>query len=201
MLEWIDAGPPRDRLDRFESNRNLFYVACSRPKVRLALLFTQLLSPSALQKLTEWFGVEYVVALPAEPALLIVQRPFSEPDRQALSWEQIWQGPDRGLIKCWEIGRALGQQNSDLAECCKNGALPPLHWKGGAARALRKKEKFGSLRYLAQWQGLRGDDLYVDLETELTLTCSTTGMVVTFTPDLTKLADQQSSTEEGDANG
>lgn len=40
MLEWIDAGPPADKAAFFESNRNLFYVACSqeigrRPKVRL----------------------------------------------------------------------------------------------------------------------------------------------------------------------
>src|SRR3546814_3714825 len=44
MLEWIDAGPPPDKLEFFENNRNLFYVACSRPKVRLALLFTQVLT-------------------------------------------------------------------------------------------------------------------------------------------------------------
>ncbi|MGE8359392.1 UvrD-helicase domain-containing protein [Pseudomonas sp.] len=201
MLEWIDAGPPVDRLDKFESNRNLFYVACSRPKVRLALLFTQLLSPSALRKLTEWFGAENVVPLPAEPAPKVIQRSFSDPDRQALSWEQIWQGPDRGLIKCWEMGRALAHQDSDLAERCRSGALPPLNWKGGVSRALKKKEKFGALQYLAQWQGLRGDDLCVDLEAELKMSCSTTGMVVTFTPDLTKLADQQNSPEEGDANG
>src|SRR3546814_9656565 len=46
MLEWIDAGPPPDKLEFFENNRNLFYVACSRPKVRLALLFTQVLTRS-----------------------------------------------------------------------------------------------------------------------------------------------------------
>ncbi|QUE78221.1 hypothetical protein KCX70_10730 [Stutzerimonas stutzeri] len=130
-----------------------------------------------------------------------MQRSFSEPDRQALSWEQIWQGPDRGLIKCWEIGRALARQDSDLAERCRSGALPPLHWKGGVSRALKKREKFGALQYLAQWQGLRGDDLSVDLEAELTMSCSTTGMLVTFTSDLTKLADQQNSPEEEDANG
>lgn len=135
------------------------------------------------------------------PIPLIIRRSFSESDRRALSWEQMWQGADRGLIRCWEIGRSLAQQDSDLAERCRNGALPPLHWKGGVSRALKKKEKFGALQYLAQWQGLRGDDLSVDLEAELTMTCSATGMVVTFTPDLTKLADQQNSTEEGDANG
>lgn len=135
------------------------------------------------------------------PANSIVQRHFSEPDRQLSSWEQIWQGPDRGLIKCWETGRTLAKQNPDLAELCKGGALPPLNWKGGVSRALKKNEKFGSLQYLAQWQGLRGEDLSVDLESEFKITCSTTGMVVTFTSDLAKLANQQSSTEEGDFNG
>jgi len=68
-LEWIDNGPPADKQEFFENNRNLFYVACSRPKVRLALLFTQLLSASAMAKLNEWFGAENVVALPADPPL------------------------------------------------------------------------------------------------------------------------------------
>lgn len=69
MLEWIDAGPPADKVDFFESNRNLFYVACSRPKVRLALLFTQILSANAMTKLTEWFGEENIIALPPDPEL------------------------------------------------------------------------------------------------------------------------------------
>jgi DNA helicase-2/ATP-dependent DNA helicase PcrA len=70
MLEWINAGPPADKTDFFESNRNLFYVACSRPKVRLALLFTQVLSANAMAKLTEWFGQANIIALPADPEIL-----------------------------------------------------------------------------------------------------------------------------------
>lgn len=46
---------PAARQDFFERNRNLFYVACSRPKQRLALLFTQLLSPEAIGTLEQWF--------------------------------------------------------------------------------------------------------------------------------------------------
>jgi len=68
MLEWSRSAPPADRQDKFESNRNLFYVACSRPKVRLALLFTQLLSPNALAQITSWFGADQVFELPADPA-------------------------------------------------------------------------------------------------------------------------------------
>src|SRR3546814_8347653 len=66
MLEWMDPGPPEDRVAFFESNRNLFYVACSRPKRRLALLFTQVLSAAALAKVSELFGDENVIALPAD---------------------------------------------------------------------------------------------------------------------------------------
>lgn len=72
-LEWIDNGPPADKQEFFENNRNLFYVACSRPKVRLALLFTQILSTNAMAKLNEWFGAENVVALPADPPLPAAQ--------------------------------------------------------------------------------------------------------------------------------
>lgn len=68
MLEWIEAGPPADKAEFFENNRNLFYVACSRPKVRLALLFTQVLSQNAKARLTAWFGAHNIVALPADPA-------------------------------------------------------------------------------------------------------------------------------------
>ena len=49
-----------DRRDSFERNRNLFYVACSRPTTRLAILFTQLLSANALQTLRQWFGAEAI---------------------------------------------------------------------------------------------------------------------------------------------
>lgn len=65
----MDAAPPADKQDFFENNRNLFYVACSRPKVRLALLFTQLVSPAAIAKLTELFGENNLVALPPDPVV------------------------------------------------------------------------------------------------------------------------------------
>lgn len=57
LLEWLQnpASVPADR-SAFERNRNLFYVACSRPKKRFALLFTQKLSAVALAKLSALFG-------------------------------------------------------------------------------------------------------------------------------------------------
>ncbi len=54
MLEWV-GSIPKGKDDTFERNRNLFYVACSRPQKRLAILFTQLLSDKALANLNVWF--------------------------------------------------------------------------------------------------------------------------------------------------
>lgn len=52
MLELAGAQAiPAAKEDAFERNRNLFYVACSRPQKRLAILFTQLLSPAAVATL------------------------------------------------------------------------------------------------------------------------------------------------------
>ena len=56
FLEWAGTPIPPDKTDTFERNRNLFYVTVSRPKKRLALLFTQRLTDSAIATLTNWFG-------------------------------------------------------------------------------------------------------------------------------------------------
>jgi DNA helicase-2/ATP-dependent DNA helicase PcrA len=52
------ASPPTAvaARDVYERYRNLFYVAVSRPKTRLALLFTQRLSPGAMATLSAWFA-------------------------------------------------------------------------------------------------------------------------------------------------
>ena len=57
MLEWAD-NVPANKIDAFERNRNLFYVACSRPKKRLALVFSQKLSTESLSTLKKWFDVD-----------------------------------------------------------------------------------------------------------------------------------------------
>ncbi|MPR01175.1 hypothetical protein F0169_03240 [Pseudomonas sp. MAFF 212408] len=117
---------------------------------------------------------------------MIVRRNINEPLRTGLSHEEMWSSSDHGLITCWEVGRKRAEEKPELAAGCKNGELPVLGWKGGVGRQLLKLEKFGSLKYLAQWQGLRGEDLDVDLKTERTLVCTKTKMTVTFTPDIAK---------------
>lgn len=133
----------------------------------------------------------------------VIQRSHAEPARSRLSWHDTWQGPDSGLIKNWEIGRKLAIHNPDLASRTWAGELPPLNWKGGSDRTLVKREKFGSLRYLAQWQGLRGEDLSISLDSEVTIKCAKTQMIVTFTPDIRKILNESetSNIEEGALNG
>jgi DNA helicase II / ATP-dependent DNA helicase PcrA len=65
FLEWAGAAHiPAGKTDAYERNRNLFYVACSRPKQRLALLFTQELKADALATLAKWFGNAAIHPLP-----------------------------------------------------------------------------------------------------------------------------------------
>lgn len=132
-----------------------------------------------------------------------IQRSHAEPARSRLGWHETWQGPDSGLIKNWEIGRKLAIQNPGLASRARAGELPPLNWKGGGDRTLVKREKFGSLRYLAQWQGLRGEDLSISLDSEVTIKCAKTQMIVTFTPDIRKILNESETNniEEGALNG
>lgn len=57
------AHIPAKKQASFERNRNLFYVACSRPKKRLAILFTQELSTPAIETVGGWFGASAIEPL------------------------------------------------------------------------------------------------------------------------------------------
>jgi len=60
LLSWENDGVPNTKESAHERNRNLFYVACSRPQKRLALLFTQELSNSSIKTLEKWFLKENI---------------------------------------------------------------------------------------------------------------------------------------------
>ncbi|MDN5476770.1 MAG: UvrD-helicase domain-containing protein [Chryseobacterium sp.] len=63
FLEHVHTGNITEgQIDSYERNRNLFYVACSRPRKRLCLLFTQQLSANALLGLRKLFGDEIISA-------------------------------------------------------------------------------------------------------------------------------------------
>lgn len=110
-------------------------------------------------------------------------RSIQEPKREGLTWEELWKSADSGLITCWERGRHKAIENPELSECCKNGELPVLAWKGGVKKKI-KGRKYGSLFYLATWQGLRGEDLNISLQEEKTIICARTQVQVLFTPNL-----------------
>lgn len=68
FAKMLENYPRRHRLNEserrsFERSRNLFYVAVSRAKHNLALVFTQKLEPAALTTLTTWVGDENIVSI------------------------------------------------------------------------------------------------------------------------------------------
>jgi hypothetical protein len=111
-------------------------------------------------------------------------RSIDEPIREGLSWDERWQGPDNGLIFCWERGREYRIEDPGLAEQAERGELPIGAWKGGVKEKLKTERKAGTLQYLATWQGMRGEDLDIDLEGERTIVCTKTGQVVVFSANL-----------------
>ncbi|PKO52613.1 MAG: hypothetical protein CVU27_03515 [Betaproteobacteria bacterium HGW-Betaproteobacteria-20] len=120
-------------------------------------------------------------------------RSIKEPNRKGLTWEELWKGFDKGLIACWERGREKSLENPELSRLCKNGELPVLAWKGGVDKKIKGK-KYGSLFYLATWQGLRGEDLNINQCQDTTIICTKTEVEVIFTPNL--LTYETSKSEE-----
>ena len=109
-----------------------------------------------------------------------LQRRMSLPIREGLDWDQRWRGADRGLIFCWERGRQKRVEDTELADRATKGELVTLAWKGGVDRKVKNEQKVGTLRYLATWQGLRGEDLDIQVDEEITITCAVTGQPVVF---------------------
>lgn len=117
-----------------------------------------------------------------------IYRSILEPIRSDLTYDERWNADDKGLITCWEVGRSKRDRNSELVRRVENDELPILEWKGGVDKALKNNEKYGSYNYLAQWQGIRGEDLNIDLSAETTLKCSNAATVITYTADSKKYA-------------
>jgi len=118
-----------------------------------------------------------------------VYRSINEPNRDALCWDETWKGADNGLIACWERGREKAIEDAELANSARRGELPVLAWKGGVEKKIKTK-KYGTLKYLAQWQGLRGEDLDIYLNKEVEMVCSKTGVSIIFTADAKKYAEE-----------
>lgn len=117
---------------------------------------------------------------------MYLTRPFETPTRETMSWEETWEGPDHGLIKCWERAREMRIESPDLAERVDRGELVTLAWKGGVDKKLKVGWKYGTLYYLAMLQGLRGEHLQIDTAQEVERVCARTGMRVIYTSDFDK---------------
>jgi hypothetical protein len=109
-----------------------------------------------------------------------LRRSIDCPIREGLSWDELWRGPDRGLICCWERGRQKRVEEPELAARADKGELVTLAWKGGVEEKLKIEKKPGTLKYLATWQGLRAEDLNLAFEDERVIVCTKTGQTVVF---------------------
>ena len=112
-----------------------------------------------------------------------LNRSINIPIRDFIDMDHRWRDFDNGLIWCWERGRIMSHDDPELSKRAKNGELVPLNWKGGVLPGLKGKKKNGTLQYLAQWQGLAGEDLDIDTNASIELVCSLTGVKVIFSKD------------------
>lgn len=113
-----------------------------------------------------------------------LRRSIALPIREGMTLEELWHGPDNGLIWCWERGRQKSIENPELAAAAVRGELVVLAWKGGVDEKTKIEKKPGTLKYLATWQGLRGEDLDIAVDKEHAVVCSKTGQAVLFSSRL-----------------
>lgn len=115
-----------------------------------------------------------------------IRRSIQKPYRVGLAYDDIWHGPDKSLIQCWEVGRQLREKDPEIAARAQKGELVTLPWKGGTENldALPADKKpsarYGTFRYLAMWQGLRGEDLEIDLDGQISVVCTRVKRPVIF---------------------
>lgn len=119
----------------------------------------------------------------------------NDPPDQAPTWAARWEGPDEGLLCAWLRGLEKAREDPALAAKALAGELPVLAWKGGVEKAIKSRTKVGTLLYLATWLGLRGQDLDLDTDAEMQLTCSRTGVTVSYTRDTARLLAAGSAEE------
>lgn len=119
-----------------------------------------------------------------------IHKDIAEPHRGDLPWAERWEGVDGGLIACWERGREKRKEEPALAQRASEGELVALPWRGGVEKAI-KGEKYGTLNYLAMYQGIRGESLDIDTTAEVVRQCAKTKVVVTYTCDASKFASTE----------
>ena len=66
-------------------------------------------------------------------------------------------GMGNALEICHTTGKEIRESDPELAGRAEKGELAVLNWPGGCDAEASPPRQFGSLFYLAQWQGLRGE--------------------------------------------
>jgi len=117
-----------------------------------------------------------------------IKRSIETNIRTSPTFEERWRGQDQGMITAWEVGRKRAIENPELKNATLNNELPVLGYIGGYEKTLSIKFKYAPFHYLAEWQGLRGDDLDIDSirDEGKVIVCSKTNMKTIFTLDSNK---------------
>lgn len=129
---------------------------------------------------------------------MLLKKSINEPIRKNVQTKDRWSNLENSLIFCWERGREKRLESPELAQAALTGELVVLPWKGGVAKITKKKEKYGSVFYLAMWQGLRNEDLEINTDIEFSWRCTKTGTTTTFTSDISNFLEE--SLEESNDN-
>lgn len=112
-------------------------------------------------------------------------RSVSERQVVSIEYDARWGTVEAGLVTSWLRGQEMACEKPNLSEEAMSGRLVVLPWKGGVEKAI-KTTKVGVFNYLAMWQGLRREDLNIEPDCDLLVTCAGTGVTVVFTSDYAK---------------
>ena len=103
-------------------------------------------------------------------------------------------GAGEALEICHASGKELRNTSPELASRAESGELPVLEFPGGVDAADLTSGRFGSLFYLAQWQGLRdapwngltGKEKNMSTTQPIGIRCAASDMFTVFIRDATK---------------
>ena len=103
-------------------------------------------------------------------------------------------GMGNALEICHTTGKEMRDSDPELAVRVERGELPVLNWPGGFDAEASPPRQFGSFFYLAQWQGLRGEQWHgitgnnknMSTTHPVGIKCAVTGMATIFTKDARK---------------
>lgn len=119
-----------------------------------------------------------------------VYKSINDTIRKDATFDERWGSLESSLISAWESGRVNRDKSfKELLPLLEKGALPKLSFKGGHIMPPYKNEtpkykfKYGTFNYLAQLQGLLGQDLDIDVQgtEDVELVCKLTGLKTILT--------------------